>query len=141
MPGEVLPLEVGRGCIFSCAFCSFDLIGKRVGDWTKSPKVLRNELLENYEKFGVTTYNFTDELINEIAIKRNNKCLVLEEYIKESVSYITYNNIETAKHYFTIETLQFLLQSFPFCHTFLQEILLCCLQQKRLSLQNILGYP
>lgn len=64
-PGEALPVEIARGCIFKCAFCRFDLIGKRVGDWTKHPNCLREELIYNYNEFGTTHYLFTDELINE----------------------------------------------------------------------------
>jgi hypothetical protein len=63
--GESLPIEVARGCVFQCAFCHFDLIGKKVGDWQKAESVLRDELIMNYEKFGTTHFMFTDELINE----------------------------------------------------------------------------
>ena len=63
--GESLPLEVARGCVFQCAFCHFDLIGKKVGDWQKAESALRDELIMNYEKFGTTHFMFTDELINE----------------------------------------------------------------------------
>lgn len=63
--GESLPIEVARGCVFQCAFCHFDLIGKKVGDWQKAESALRDELIMNYEKFGTTHFMFTDELINE----------------------------------------------------------------------------
>jgi len=64
-PGEALPVEIARGCIFKCAFCRYDLIGKKIGDWTKHEDCLRQELMRNYEKFGTTHFIFTDELINE----------------------------------------------------------------------------
>lgn len=64
-PGESLPVEIARGCVFQCAFCHFDLIGKKVGDWQKDEHVLREELIRNYELFGTTHYMFADELINE----------------------------------------------------------------------------
>jgi hypothetical protein len=63
--GESLPVEIARGCIFSCAFCRFDLIGKKAGDWQKNGETLKSELLRNYELYGTTHYMFTDELINE----------------------------------------------------------------------------
>ena len=69
--GEALPVEIARGCIFKCAFCRFDLIGKRTGDWTKRPECLRNELIHNYSEFGTTHFLFTDELINESREKMN----------------------------------------------------------------------
>ena len=65
LPGEVLPIEVSRGCIFSCAYCHFDLIGKRIGDWQKTVDSLKDELLRNYELYGTTDYMVSDELINE----------------------------------------------------------------------------
>ena len=65
LPGECLPIEVARGCIFSCAYCHFDLIGKRIGDWQKAQDSLREELLRNYELYGTTHYMVSDELINE----------------------------------------------------------------------------
>ena len=65
MPGECLPIEVARGCIFSCAYCHFDLIGKRIGDWQKSENSLRNEIIRNYELFGTSHYMVSDELVNE----------------------------------------------------------------------------
>lgn len=65
LPGESLPMEIARGCIFSCAYCHFDLIGKRIGDWTKNAQTIRNEMIRNYELYGTTNYMFSDELINE----------------------------------------------------------------------------
>ena len=65
LPGETLPIEVSRGCIFSCAYCHFDLIGKKIGDWQKTADSLRDELLRNYELYGTTQYMVSDELVNE----------------------------------------------------------------------------
>jgi hypothetical protein len=65
LPGECLPIEVARGCIFSCAYCHFDLIGKRIGDWQKTETSLRDEMVRNYEMFGTTHYMVSDELVNE----------------------------------------------------------------------------
>lgn len=65
LPGECLPIEVARGCIFSCAYCHFDLIGKRIGDWQKTADSLRDEMMRNYEMFQTTHYMVSDELVNE----------------------------------------------------------------------------
>jgi len=65
LPGECLPIEVARGCIFSCAYCHFDLIGKKIGEWQKAEDSLRDELLRNYELYGTTHYMISDELLNE----------------------------------------------------------------------------
>ena len=65
MQGECIPIEIARGCVFKCAYCHFDLIGKKIGDWQKDAEVLRNEMIRNYELYGTTHYMFSDELINE----------------------------------------------------------------------------
>ena len=62
---ECLPMEIARGCIFKCSFCRFDLIGKKIGDWTKEADTITEEMTRNYELYGTTNYMFTDELINE----------------------------------------------------------------------------
>ena len=62
---EPLNLELARGCIFNCAFCSYSLNGKKREDYTKSNSTLREELLRNYGEYGTTSYLFVDDLIND----------------------------------------------------------------------------
>ena len=62
---DTLPLEIARGCIFKCKFCSYPLNGKKKGDWIKRSETLKDELLRNYEQFGVTNYAFTDDTYND----------------------------------------------------------------------------
>lgn len=64
-PIDTLPIEISRGCIFKCKFCSFPLNGKSKGDWIKHSSVLRYELTRNYEQFGVNTYIFSDDTYND----------------------------------------------------------------------------
>lgn len=92
-PGESLPIEVARGCVFQCAFCHFDLIGKRVGDWQKAESALRDELIMNYEKFGTTHFMFTDELINESLPKMELIHSVLTK-LPFKISYTSYARLD-----------------------------------------------
>jgi hypothetical protein len=62
-PDEWLPIEISRGCAFNCAYCVYDR--KSVHDNYKDTEFLRNELIENYEKFGVTKYLLLDDLYND----------------------------------------------------------------------------
>jgi len=62
---EVLPIEISRGCIFKCAYCSYPLNGKKKLDFIKNPTVLYDHFVENYEKFGVTSYMYTDDTHND----------------------------------------------------------------------------
>lgn len=62
---DALGIEYSRGCIFKCSFCNYPGIGKRPGENIKSKETLRDELLRNYEMFGIKNYYFTDDLLNE----------------------------------------------------------------------------
>jgi hypothetical protein len=60
-PGEWLPLEISKGCRFGCKFCFYDTHGTVI----KSPECLKQELLYNYEHFGTTGYQLTDDTVND----------------------------------------------------------------------------
>lgn len=62
---EPLPLELARGCIFRCKFCSYDLTNKKIGDFTKSADNLIAELRHNHDKWGVQHYAIMDDLLND----------------------------------------------------------------------------
>lgn len=62
-PDDWLPLEVSRGCAFNCAYCGYDR--KSTFDNFKDPDLLREELIRNYELFGVTRYILVDDLYND----------------------------------------------------------------------------
>lgn len=64
LPGEVLPIEWGRGCIFQCPFCRDPNLGKRPGTDEKNIELMVDEFTEMYERFGTTTYYFIDETFN-----------------------------------------------------------------------------
>lgn len=79
-PSDVLPIEVSRGCIFKCKFCSYPLNGKTKGEWIKKTQVLKDEFQRNYDQFGVTNYSFTDDTYNDSVDKL--KLLYDEVYSK-----------------------------------------------------------
>jgi radical SAM superfamily enzyme YgiQ (UPF0313 family) len=62
---KCLPIEIGRGCIFQCKFCSYPLIGKKNLDYVKSYDCLHKELQSNYEQFGVKNYLILDDTFND----------------------------------------------------------------------------
>lgn len=65
LPNDVLPIEVSRGCIFKCKFCTYNLKGKKKGDWVKHTNILRDEFNRNYELYGITDYVFADDTYND----------------------------------------------------------------------------
>lgn len=63
---EIVPIECSRGCRFKCKFCNFPLIGmKHVAAYTKTKETFRDELLRNYENFGITKYSIQDDTFND----------------------------------------------------------------------------
>jgi hypothetical protein len=64
-PLDTLPIEISRGCIFKCKFCSFPLNGKKKGEWVKHSNILLDEFNRNYELHGVTNYAFSDDTYND----------------------------------------------------------------------------
>ena len=60
--GGVLPVESGRGCVRSCAFCE---MSSEHGTYRrKAGRLLAKEIIYYYEKFGSRHYYFHDDLIN-----------------------------------------------------------------------------
>jgi radical SAM superfamily enzyme YgiQ (UPF0313 family) len=70
-PNENVPIETARGCIFKCSFCAFNLNGKKFGEYTKEKDSLRDELIYNYENFGITEYMISDDTLNDSMQKVN----------------------------------------------------------------------
>jgi hypothetical protein len=69
-PNETLSLEVSRGCKFKCSFCSYPLIGeKNILDYLKHEKILKDELLDNYNRWGITQYYLMDDTFNDSSEK------------------------------------------------------------------------
>jgi radical SAM superfamily enzyme YgiQ (UPF0313 family) len=62
--GEFLSVEFARGCKFSCAFCNYPIIGVK-GDYSRDAEDFRMQLMDAYDRFGVTNYFATDETFND----------------------------------------------------------------------------
>jgi radical SAM superfamily enzyme YgiQ (UPF0313 family) len=69
---EVLPIELGRGCIFKCKFCSHHNLGKAKNTYQRCFHLIEEEITYNYEKFKTTNYNFLDDTVNEDVDKVKN---------------------------------------------------------------------
>lgn len=62
-PDDWLPIEIARGCAFNCAYCNYPKRG--TFDAYKNPDALKQELIRNYELYGVTKYMLVDDLYND----------------------------------------------------------------------------
>ena len=63
--GEVLPIELGRGCIFQCKFCGHHNLGKSKHTYQRCIHLIEEELVYNYEQFKTVNYHFLDDTVNE----------------------------------------------------------------------------
>lgn len=63
LPDDWLPLQIARGCAFNCAYCDFNR-RNNVNSYRNSDSI-REELIRNYETFGVTKYILMDDLYND----------------------------------------------------------------------------
>jgi hypothetical protein len=60
-----LPIEIGRGCIFKCKFCSYPMNGKQNLDFVKTANLLESELRNNHDRYGIRHYHIVDDTFND----------------------------------------------------------------------------
>jgi hypothetical protein len=65
LPNEGLPIELARGCIFKCKFCTYPLLGKKKGTYLRDPECIKEELIKMWESTGTASYYFTDDTFND----------------------------------------------------------------------------
>jgi len=63
--GESLVTEVAAGCIFSCSFCNYAVLGKKKNEYTRTYESFEREIVENYQKFKTELYTLTDNIVND----------------------------------------------------------------------------
>lgn len=92
---ESLPIEISRGCIFKCKFCSFPLLGKSKNDnsYMKQEDILLNEILDNYNKYKTLNYFIIDDTFNE-RIDKIEMMLRIRDRSKLNLSFSGYNRVD-----------------------------------------------
>lgn len=89
LPSEVLPIELGRGCIFKCKFCAHPNLGKPKFTYQRKFDLVVDEMKYNFEQFGVTKYNMMDDTVNEDLEKVENLAR-LPERLKFEIAWNGY---------------------------------------------------
>lgn len=64
-PGENLPIEIARGCIFKCAFCQHNLLGKKQWEFVRDPELVVEDILEYNSLYGSKGFIFCDDTYND----------------------------------------------------------------------------
>ena len=95
---EMLPLEINRGCIFSCKFCSFDGIGKTKGTYEKPMNRVREYLIHNYQHYGTQHYFLTADTVNDSDETMNQWCDMLES-LPFTINYTGFFRIDLLYKY------------------------------------------
>jgi hypothetical protein len=93
LDNELLSLEVGRGCIFNCLFCSFPLNGKKKFDYIRRKDLVYNELMENYNKFKVTRYMIVDDTFND-SVEKCQMILEISQMLPFKLEYWAYIRLD-----------------------------------------------
>jgi radical SAM superfamily enzyme YgiQ (UPF0313 family) len=88
---ESLPLEVARGCIFNCKFCHYN----KKASFKKNLNQLREELIRNYELWGVDTYSFCDDCFNDHPEKVENICRMFLD-LPFKIEWVAYARVDVA---------------------------------------------
>lgn len=64
-PREHLPIEIARGCIFKCSYCSYALNGKKLWEFNRVPELVRKEIDNAHRRFGSSGFMFCDDTYND----------------------------------------------------------------------------
>lgn len=65
LDNDVFPIEIARGCIFHCAFCSFGHLGKKPGTYIRSKESIKKDIVDRYTKYKSTKFLFVDDTFND----------------------------------------------------------------------------
>ena len=90
---RAVPIEISRGCIFRCSFCRYPLNGKQKFDYIKEPETLYEELLYNWEQFGITDYIFTDDTLND-SIYKLEKIKTVIDRLPFKINFVSYVRLD-----------------------------------------------
>lgn len=82
---KLLPVNGSRGCVRKCTFCDIHEHWKKFT--FRSGHVLAEELISDYEKYGVRRFTFTDSLIN-------GSMKAFRDLLKTLVKYYEDNGLE-----------------------------------------------
>jgi hypothetical protein len=63
-PFELVTMETSRGCRFKCSFCTYPVLGVK-DDHTRCSEDFHDNLMRNYDNYGIHRYSIADETFND----------------------------------------------------------------------------
>jgi hypothetical protein len=64
MPWDCPQIETARGCMFSCSYCNFPIIGQ-ANDVSVSKDEFKRQMQTGFEKWGIVNWRVMDETFND----------------------------------------------------------------------------
>lgn len=92
-PSEPLGIELARGCMFRCKFCSYPYVGKEPGTYIRNFGYLKEELIYNFNEFGTTKYYFLDHTVND-SIEKIQALADIAQSLPFKLEWIGYNRLD-----------------------------------------------
>lgn len=91
LAGESLPIEIAKGCLYSCKFCNFE----KAGSIRQTTDALKNTLTRNYEMFGTQIYTFMDDCFNDTRAKVEEVCNAIQS-LPFKIEWVSYARVDVA---------------------------------------------
>jgi hypothetical protein len=95
---ETVPLEISRGCIFNCKYCSYPRKGAKDFDYIKTEESLYQTLFTNYSEFGIRRYMLTDDTHNDSMFKLERLHRVTQR-LPFKIEYSSYIRVDLLHRY------------------------------------------
>ncbi len=77
-PYDCPQIETARGCMFSCSYCNFPIIGQ-AADVSVSKEEFKRQIQTGYERWGIKNWRFVDETFNDRPEKIRKYAEVIDE--------------------------------------------------------------
>jgi hypothetical protein len=100
---ESLVTEIASGCVFSCSFCNYGVLGKKKHEFMRSFTSLESEFMNNWNNFKTRVYTLTDNIINDNWEKVDMLIKIRE---KIDIRWVGYIRLDTLTKRWQIEKLR-----------------------------------
>jgi radical SAM superfamily enzyme YgiQ (UPF0313 family) len=89
LENEPLPLDISRGCIFSCKFCQYPHLGKKKFDYVRHFSLIKEEIEYNYKNFKTKNYYILDDTFNDTEFKLKEFYKITEQ-LDFKINFVSY---------------------------------------------------